>query len=95
MVLWRKQNIMLFVLNFKKGIAHIHLHGYSLHQILKMKLPTYSSLRKQLLDHLNDPEFLELVKTYQVHAHSRTCWNTTRMPIILWSFLAMRKSKRF
>ena len=22
-----------------------------------------------------DPELLELVKTYQVHAHSKTCWN--------------------
>ena len=25
-------------------------------------------------DHLNDPELFELVKTYQVHTHSRTCW---------------------
>ena len=25
-------------------------------------------------DLLNDPELSELVKTYQVHAHSRTCW---------------------
>ena len=28
----------------------------------------------QLPDHLNDPELFELVKTYQVHAHSRACW---------------------
>ena len=42
MVLWEKQNIMLFVLSFKKGVAHmsIHLYGFSMHQILKMKLPT-------------------------------------------------------
>ena len=25
-------------------------------------------------DHLNDPELLDLVKAYQVHTHSRTCW---------------------
>ena len=23
---------------------------------------------------MNDPKLFELVKTYQVHAHSRTCW---------------------
>ena len=27
----------------------------------------------QLPDHLSNPELFELVKTYQVHAHSRTC----------------------
>ena len=31
-------------------------------------------INAQLPDHLNDPELFELVKTYQVHAHSRTCW---------------------
>ena len=48
-VLLRKQNIMLFLLNFKKGVAHtfIHLHGFSIHQILKKKLPTQRLLRKQ------------------------------------------------
>ena len=25
-------------------------------------------------DHLNDPEIFKLVKTCQVHAHSRICW---------------------
>ena len=25
-------------------------------------------------NHLNDLEIFELVKTYQIHAHSRTCW---------------------
>ena len=41
MVLWGNQNIILFVLNFKKGIAHmsIHIYGFSMHQILKTKLP--------------------------------------------------------
>ena len=25
-------------------------------------------------DHLNDPELFDLVKTYQVYVHRRTCW---------------------
>ena len=27
----------------------------------------------QLPDHLNDPQLSDLVKNYQVYAHSRTC----------------------
>ena len=32
------------------------------------------TINSQLPDHLKDPEYFELVKTYQVHAHSRICW---------------------
>ena len=32
------------------------------------------TIKPQLPDHLKDPELFELVKTYQVHAHPRTCW---------------------
>ena len=32
------------------------------------------TINAQLPNHLNDPELFELVKTYQVHAQSRTCW---------------------
>ena len=32
------------------------------------------TISAQLPDHLNDPKLFELVKTYQVLAHSRTCW---------------------
>ena len=32
------------------------------------------TINAQLPDHLSDPELFELVKTYQVHTHSRTCW---------------------
>ena len=48
MVHWEKQNIMLYVLNLKKGVAHmsIHLYGFSMYQILEMKLHTLSLLRK-------------------------------------------------
>ena len=40
-------------------------------------------------DYLKDPELLELVKTYQVHAHSRTCWkyNKNECPFFFgWYF---------
>ena len=29
-------------------------------------------------DQLNDPELFDLVKTYQVHTYSRTCWKYNR-----------------
>ena len=29
-------------------------------------------------NHFNDPEFFELVETYRVHAHSRTCWKQSK-----------------
>ena len=73
MLHWGKQNIMLFILNSPKQVAHmsIHLHGFSMQQVLNMKLATWSLLRKrvarpfekkmQLSDHLNGPELLEIV----------------------------------
>ena len=33
---------------------------------------TKKTTNAQLLNHLNDPEFFELIKEYQVHAHSRS-----------------------
>ena len=69
---------MLFVLNFKKGAAHmsIHLYRFSMHQINETAYVEFieKTISAQLPDHLNDPELFELVKTYQVHTHSRTCW---------------------
>ena len=35
---------------------------------------TEKAINAQLPDHLNNSELFELVNTYQVHAHSRTCW---------------------
>ena len=32
------------------------------------------TINTQLPDHLKDLELFELVKTYQIHVHSRTCW---------------------
>lgn len=51
----------------------IRLHEFSMHKILKMKLPEKTT-NAQLPDHLSNPEFFQLVKTYQVHTHSRTSW---------------------
>ena len=43
-----------------------------------MKLPILGFFEKtvnaQFPCHLNDSENFELVKTYQVHAHLKTCW---------------------
>ena len=33
-----------------------------------------NKINKELPEHLNNLELFELFKTYQVHAHSRTCW---------------------
>ena len=32
------------------------------------------TINAQLPDHLEDPKLFELIKTYQVHAHSRICY---------------------
>ena len=58
MVHWLKRNIAL-LLNQFQGVAHmsIRLYKFSMHQILKMKLPTMRLLRKKvnapLPDYLN------------------------------------------
>ena len=36
------------------------------------------TINAQLLDPLSYPELFELVKTYQVHAHSKTCWKYSK-----------------
>ena len=49
MVHWEKQNTMLHVLNFKKGVTHLfnRLYGFLIHYIFKMKLSALNLLRKQ------------------------------------------------
>ena len=32
------------------------------------------TINAQLPDHSRNPKLFEIVKTYQVHAHSKTCW---------------------
>ena len=62
-----KQSIMSLALNFKKEVAHmfIHLYGFSVHQILKIKLREFTEKTKkaQLRDYLNYLKLFELVKT--------------------------------
>lgn len=75
-----KQSIMSLALNFKKEVAHmfIHLYGFSVHQILKIKLREFTEKTKkaQLRDYLNYLKLFELVKTY--HAHSNTWWKYSK-----------------
>ena len=72
-----KINIMLYVLNFKKAVAHmsICLYEFSAHQIFRLKLPTLRFLEKKmnvtLQNNLNDPEHFDLATTFQVHPQSR------------------------
>ena len=62
----------------EKGIPHVHSF------IWIFSVPNIENkaayidfieiaINAQSSDHLNDPEFFDLVKRYQVHAHSRTC----------------------
>ena len=59
---------MLYVLNLKKGIAHMSIYAILMNHIFKMKLPTLDSLREQknaqVPNHLNHEEFSELAETY-------------------------------
>ena len=84
MVLWGKQNTMLFVLNFKKEVAHM-VHSF----IWIFNAPNIENevvyiefigktINAQLPHHLNDPDLFELVKTYQAHAHFRTSWKYSK-----------------
>ena len=58
---------MLNVLNFKKGVApNIENEATYIEFIEK-------TINTQLSNHLSDPQLFALVKTYQVHFHSRTC----------------------
>ena len=77
---WAKQNIVLYVLNFRKG-GSPHVHSFiSIFNAPSIENETShiefieKTIRAQLPDHLSNPELFELVKTYQVHAHSRICW---------------------
>ena len=71
---------MLYVLKFKKGVAHIsiRLYRFSMHQILKMKLARIEFIEKtvnaQLPDHLKDPELFELVNPLM---HNVPKWSDT------------------
>ena len=88
MVYWEKQNITLCVLNFKKRVAH-NVHSFKwVFSAPKIQNETAyiefieKAINAQLPDHLEELEIFELVKTYQVHAHSRTCWKYSKNEIV-------------
>ena len=63
----------------ERDSPHVHLFILILNSPSIQNEATYfkfieQTVIVQLPDPLNDPELFELVKTYQVHAHSRTCW---------------------
>ena len=76
MVHWGNENIMPYVLNFKKGSPHVHSFTWIFNapNIESRFGFNEKTINPQLPNYLNNPEIFELVKTYQVHAHSRTCW---------------------
>ena len=88
MVHWEKQNITLYVLSFKKRVAHnVHSFKWVFSAPNIQNETAYiefieKAINAQLPDHLEEPKIFELVKTYQVHAHSRTCWKYSKNEIV-------------
>ena len=80
MVRWVKKYIYATRIEFQeRGSPHVHLIIWILNAPNIQNEAAYikfigQTINDQLPDPLNDPELFELVKTYQVHAHSRTCW---------------------
>ena len=72
---------MPYVFNFSSGVAHIYTPSYGLlmlqfsQKIQKNEYLTYIDhiVKAQLPDRENEPELYELVKTYQIHYHSKSC----------------------
>ena len=76
-------------MNFKKGVAHVHSFIWIFNAPNIQTETAYIEfiekvINAQLSDHLEDPELFKLVKTDQVHSHSRTYWkydkNECRFP---------------
>ena len=70
------------MLNFSSGVAHIYTPSYGLFidapiltKDTKNKYLTYIEhiVKAQLPDRENEQELYELVKTYQIHSHSKSC----------------------
>ena len=64
----------------ERGRPHVHLFisifnrsniEYEVAYIELIEKAIYA----QLPNHLNNPEIFELVKTFEIHTHSRICWN--------------------
>ena len=75
----RDKSIMLYILNFKKGSSHVYsfiwiFNAPNVENEAACIEFIDKTINSQLPDYLNDSEFFELVKTYQVHVHSRASW---------------------
>ena len=61
----------------KKGIPLVHLITWIFNALIKNEVVYIEFVEKainpQFPDHVNNPEFSELVKTNKVLAHSSTC----------------------
>ena len=60
----------------ERGSPHVHSFIWIFNAPNKTAYTKFieKTINAQLPDHLNNPELFELVKTYRVHTHSRTCW---------------------
>ena len=62
----------------KRGNPYVHSFIWIFNALNNQNETVYTefvvkTINSQLPDHLNDPEFPKLVKTYQVHGYSITC----------------------
>ena len=66
---------MLYGLSFRKGVSHVffYLFGFLMHQIFTIRQPK-NTLNSQLPQSKNKADYFELVRNYQIHSRSRTCW---------------------
>ena len=64
----------------ERGSPHVHLfisifNGSNIeYEVAYIEL-IEKTINAQLPNHLHNPEIFELVKTFEIHTHSRTCWN--------------------
>ena len=81
----------------ERGSPHVHSFIWILNPPNIQDEAAYISLiektiNAQLPDPQNDSELFELVKTYQVHSHSRTCWKyNTNVAFLMVDFLQRRQ----
>ena len=92
---------MLYVLNFKKLVAHMFIHSIcyapnigneAVYKFIE------ETINEQLSDHLSDQHIFKLIKTHQMNAHSRTCLIYNKMNVaspILYTLLRRQLLQNF
>ena len=92
---------MLYVLNFKKLVAHMFIHSICYApNIGNEAVYTFieETINEQLSDHLSDQQIFKLIKTHQMNAHSRTCLIYNKMNVaspILYTLLRRQLLQNF